>query len=255
MIDSSQIGISGISYSFVSNCYIGNNIIGVDSSGAGNIFDHDTIILNTQYGMKIGPNTNSVIHCLILKNGKGLLTYGNNLIQNNYITNNSIGIEIGAATPNNAVSCNRICGNSQFNMLNGSADDLYFPENWWCETDTSIVAAGIYDRGEDPLSGTIYFLPMDTMCTLITGADADITKEEITVYPNPFHGRVHLSSAETFCNTTFILQSAEGQTVMQSVLNNSSTYDLDLSELPKGVFILSVRTDKGLVAVKKLIAY
>lgn len=67
----------------------------------------------------------------------------------------------------------------------------------------------------------------------------------ITVYPNPSHGIINLKSSSEIEETTVL--SSNGRVLMKT---SSTTFDI--SELPTGIYFLSIKCDSGIVSKKIL---
>jgi hypothetical protein len=92
-----------------------------------------------------------------------------------------------------------------------------------------------YDMG--PLIGS----PCDTLIT--TGISEQSTKPQITLAPNPAQTEATLTWAGVK-EGTFVLRDILGRAVLSEVLNApTGTTRLDLSELPKGIYLWQVQSD------------
>jgi uncharacterized protein (TIGR02145 family) len=72
--------------------------------------------------------------------------------------------------------------------------------------------------------------------------------EKIKLYPNPSNSRITIGSAE-YQNTYLLVYNLFGEMVMHSVLTKS-TNEIDISSLPKGVYILKIAGERGTMQQK-----
>ncbi len=193
----------------------------------------------------------------------------------NYATKNSLGVYFSETAINSTTRVNLpftpyLEVDSTFNIdktnwvkvggsfvANGNEEYLIignFNDN--SNTDTSFVDGG----GNDPMFQAAYYyidnvflghcdsLPVDTSI----GLRENSLKDKLNVYPNPFEGRV-VVNYEGNQSLNFILYNLLGKEVIVSptgTINNR--YALDLGDLPKGIYFLSVSDGVNRVT-KKLI--
>lgn len=77
------------------------------------------------------------------------------------------------------------------------------------------------------------------------GLNELVFSQEVVIYPNPTSSIVHINSnlkIESISSVDFL-----GKT---SLVNFNSNNTIDVSNLPKGVYLLQIETDKGLINKK-----
>lgn len=82
-------------------------------------------------------------------------------------------------------------------------------------------------------------------CSITTSIDNPINERSITVYPNPFGSTLHMEGLKG--EEKIILYNAMGQIVAQW----NSEQNLDLEELPSGLYLLEIKAE-GLRQIEKL---
>lgn len=85
--------------------------------------------------------------------------------------------------------------------------------------------------------------------------DLKLLSNQIKVYPNPNSGRFSLEVPSGFTgNHQLVVQDMVGKTVAEMPLKvqNSNSYQLDLSYIPKGMYLLKL-SNEGSTAVKKIV--
>ena len=159
----------------IDSCHIGNNQYGIYWVGDGleslSLVKNSIIENNIISGVSRITNC-EIRNCQINDNGTGLNVTSQNIIDKNSIYSNGVGI---ACTYNNnifdniiedndsgivitynfnntdVISCNRICNNRSYNLMNMNNVPLNVHGNYWCTTDSALVASHIYD-GYDNLN-------------------------------------------------------------------------------------------------------
>ena len=81
------------------------------------------------------------------------------IIENNTITNNTVGVQINGPNAPDIVN-NNIYGNSYNAKLGGTSSQVNLPNNWWGTTDIQAINQTVYDFKYDFNLGTINFLPI-----------------------------------------------------------------------------------------------
>jgi hypothetical protein len=80
-------------------------------------------------------------------------------LQNNTITNNTSGLQIGSSNVP-AITNNNIYGNSYNAKLVGVSSQISLPNNWWGTNDIQSINQTMYDFKYDFTLSTINFLPI-----------------------------------------------------------------------------------------------
>ncbi len=167
-----QTGLGGISGGLVSNCTFSNNYYGMNSTSGtytGNTF------------------TNNYEGCY-------LHSSNNFVFQNNFISNNTIGMELTGNfnNPISGFSQNTICNNSNYNVKNIGPSDFDLTNNCWCTNDSLQIANSIFDAHDSLPLGLVYFSPYINNCSLRINEAFD--NQEIKTYPNPFRNFFKIES-------------------------------------------------------------
>ncbi len=112
-----------------------------------------------------------------------------------------------------------------------------------------------------PINGTVYYRVKskdksgDSRYTAIVKLNS--SKETmITVYPNPVKDnmKITIANAETFKRATVLIRNTQGKTVLQQNLTSTSGfYNLNVSALPSGIYVITVVNDKGDSLMEKFI--
>ncbi len=97
-----------------------------------------------------------------------------------------------------------------------------------------------------PYDGEVYFYVPDTNNSI---NELRLTNNNLTLYPNPTKDEINIISTNELINS-YTLYNIEGQTIIKSEKLKTSSKKLNLSFLPKGVYILKIRTDKNLYTRK-----
>lgn len=114
-----SMGNSGVQYNHFCNNTINYNMIGlhignggVNDNGFNNI-SGNSIKNNSEIGIKLSQDTDTVFYNLIENNKKGLELYraGNNHIRNNIVTNSEMGIVLSQQSDENIIEYNNIFDN------------------------------------------------------------------------------------------------------------------------------------------------
>jgi hypothetical protein len=94
----------------------------------------------------------------------------------------------------------------------------------------------------------------DGTCNALSNNDFDMhSSNEIKVYPNPANGQVTVSfSKEDMGKASMQLTNSLGQIILQKEIINANTFDLDISFLQTGIYILEV-IQNGTISRKKLL--
>jgi hypothetical protein len=83
-------------------------------------------------------------------------------------------------------------------------------------------------------------------------SEENINKTKINIYPNPSNSYVTFES-DDYTITNITINSTEGFQVFDSRIDNTNSYQLDVSFLRKGIYIVTFKTKEGNTFVDKLI--
>ncbi len=87
-----------------------------------------------------------------------------------------------------------------------------------------------------------------TFSCLILGTSENLLKENITVFPNPTKGQVKITSSDTILSCR--IADISGKNIRQHSKLNTNNYTIDLSGNPKGVYMITIVTDKETITKK-----
>jgi len=93
---------------------------------------------------------------------------------------------------------------------------------------------------------------VDGPCDLYVGQEELAGNDAATVYPNPTRGAVRVESGResiTACRVT----SMNGQVLLQRTGSFSSSFDIDLSHLPQGIYMVEAFSSSDVVVREKVI--
>ena len=144
-------------------CNASFNQDGIMISGKGKIVNCIADSNNISGITKSGIDT--INNCEIKYNRIGILHYtGNNcIITKNIIEENIIGIKLFDV--GNTISCNKICNNTNYDFCDSiiSGSNINITNNYWCTTDSTIIASHIYDGYDNINLSLAHFIPIDTV--------------------------------------------------------------------------------------------
>lgn len=202
-----------VSHNNISGCYFGINVGYANSTIANNI------ISDCQFGLFIraGPSNSIIIKKnFISGNTQGgiRIETGSILIQNNTITDNTVGISFNfyniynilATGSPSTILHNNIYSNTVYNVDLGFSTDINATDNWWGTADASSINQSIRDFKNDFNLGTVSFIPFltesnqEAMPTLIPEFPSWIVlplflaaTSAVIFYRKRMRGRLHIS--------------------------------------------------------------
>ena len=74
-----------------------------------------------------------------------------------------------------------------------------------------------------------------------------------SVYPNPNNGTFNISLANSIDKQTIEIKNIIGQTIHSQIAGNSTNTTIDLSDLNKGIYTVSLINENGISSTKKII--
>ena len=266
LAEHNNIGISNAS--FVKKCTVKYNNYGLQTVGTVD----SSLISNNQYGINgeaYFPSAMGVLDCIvdsnsitgIVNSAGGNITYceiryngiGIDLIDSIYtitknnIENNTIGIVLEAF---NFIYCNKICNNTQYDLKNDLSFHVSVPNNYWCTADSASTEAVIYDGYDNINLGLVSFMPIDTSQCYLSEEIPNFVSQNISfkIYPNPTTENLTI---ETSQSSTIEISNIQGQ-LIKTLKTTGTKTNLNVSSFPSGVYIVEVKTEKG-IAVKKFV--
>ncbi|MEI7802692.1 MAG: T9SS type A sorting domain-containing protein [Bacteroidota bacterium] len=195
-----------------------------------------------------------VSHCNIRHNTIGIGS--SDVIKYNVIEFDSIGIYIESNCQNfpDSIYCNKICSNDAYGFMNECSFSKSVRNNYWCTTDSALVASYIYDGYDNVSSGLVSFMPIDTQqCYLNNiGTFIPVVKNtSITIYPNPATNEIKISNLSQSENQIKIFNLL-GQQVKSIAISNEQNTTINISDLPIGLYELTI-FDGEKISCKKLV--
>ncbi|MFA5781571.1 MAG: T9SS type A sorting domain-containing protein, partial [Bacteroidales bacterium] len=200
----------------------------------------------------------TIINCEIKYNGIGLYdksAFTTNFITRNVIENNNIGIKLEFS---DNIFCNKICNNTTYDLYYNTTGNANISNNYWCTTDSAIIASHIYDGYDNISLGLVNFMPIDTIgCYLATGITEAVssTENNIQIFPNPASNYLTIEipclAGRQAQKSEIKILNIEGQ-VLKSMNTEEVHATLDISGFARGMYFIKVKTEKG-VAVKKFV--
>jgi hypothetical protein len=125
------------------------------------------------------------------------------------------------------------------NLIPGATNQLHTPSQ-----------NGIYVVRVTDSNGCVYAYSAGYNYALITGINGVAVKNDISIYPNPTNGLVSIATnLFTYERYNVSVTDVHGKLLMS--VENTNT--LDLSELPNGVYFVSVLTESGKNENKKIV--
>ncbi len=159
----------------IHNCQILNNHIGIQSRSA--IIEHNDIE-NNDYGISTYSGNSSLDYSTkifgnsITNNDIGILTE-NATIANNVLENDSVGVWL--TTSISVMNCNKICNCYTNGLTYAGTNNVSYPNNYWCTTDSTIIESHIIDGYDNVSYGLVNFIPLDTSQCYLTECNLIIT--------------------------------------------------------------------------------
>ena len=251
-IDSNNVlGISTFNDSVI-NCRVNYNGEGI-RCGSLSVISGNTIEFNTGANISSAAGTTVITGNTISNGAVGIdnTEPGTMVITHNVIENNNLGINLAGA--NTGLTCNRICNNTTYDLKYNAAGNLEAGHNYWCTPDSAATEAVIYDGYDNINDGIVSFMPLDSLCYLLTSIQETELKDPVHVYPNPFSAQAIIHTDKIFRQATLQLFNAFGQEVREVKNISAATFNLDRNDLPAGLYILKVLQDNKVFSTKIVI--
>jgi len=246
-------GILGSSPSIYRHCLFAHNQYGIKDCEQATI-ENSIIDSNSVVGIELDQK-DTIRFCEIKHNAIGLKTPTPalpSIICNNYIENNSLGIEINSQ--NDQIFCNKICNNTSYNVkYTRTPNSNLIENNYWCTTDSGIIAGTIYDGYDDISLGLLEFMPIDTLqCYLSTEIMRDpLQKTSFTIFPNPVSDYLTISLTTNSAKTEIKIFNLLGELEYSSTSTEQNIH-IDLSSLTSSIYIIEISTSNK-ISKQKLI--
>lgn len=119
---------------------------------------------------------------------------------------------------------------------------------------TTLEASNYNFIDESPNEGTSYYrlkqFDFDGQFeySKVVEVELGINNEELQVYPNPVQDKLMMTNTENV--ESIVIHNLLGQPIRQFAFDNE-LFSIDVSELPKGQYILSVQKTNGIIVTKR----
>lgn len=248
----------------IDNCEIIDNTYGIVSMGGEMPLGR---IINSQIDSNIVAGIvvyaylkgDTVFNCQISNNGIGILDTtclgcngGTDVIMNNFIENNNIGIK--HSTAYDTIFCNKICNNNIYNFWNNSILNVNISNNYWCTSDSSAVASKMYDGYDNINLGLVSFMPIDTLqCYLTVGIKEDNNLRNVSavIFPNPGSEEINILLSTFVSHGKIEIINLIGEIKYSSTFTGREVL-INISDLPIGLYIVEINTANS-ISKQKLI--
>jgi parallel beta-helix repeat protein len=250
--DHNNGGISAEEYSNINNCTFAYNYWGIGYMYS-NYLTNCMFYGNTGWGIQ-DAFYNHIDGNTFTLNGVGIYIklFNTTVVQNNYIYNNWIGMEIrGDPQSPASVHNNTICNNAGFNVQNDGVENFDFTNNCWCLTDSIAIAGKIADAYDNPSFGIVYFSPW---LTCPEGINDPAPIQTISVFPNPFISSTTFVLDEPIKHLQLLLFDEAGNLIRQQDASNEKTIEIERGDLSCGTYFYEFINESGIVGRGKLIA-
>lgn len=112
------------------------------------------------------------------------------------------------------------------------------------------LAVGVYQNVTIDSAGCIFGVTKEMKIELVMGTELISEEFEFTIFPNPFHESVQINTS--FSNYNLEVYSCSGELLLEKNVIYSGKNTIDLSSLPTGSYLITIRTDE-LVRTNKLV--
>ncbi|MBA3649332.1 MAG: T9SS type A sorting domain-containing protein [Chitinophagales bacterium] len=159
--------------------------------------------------------------------------------------------------------------NNTWSWLDGSYDFYHYhygkqgissPENYphtrfgctiWYDSSSNNVwmfgGTGNYHLLDDQTLNDLWKYVPDTACDVATGNMGPIEFVQVSIYPNPATDQLHIEALNIH-NATVTILNLFGQVVLKQQFSDNGS--IDISFLPKGMYLINIRDERGNVLQK-----
>jgi thiol-disulfide isomerase/thioredoxin len=88
------------------------------------------------------------------------------------------------------------------------------------------------------------------VCPAATGVEESISENNVTIYPSPAVSSITVDLDGAADITSLKVFNILGKNVIDQAVNKSSKYELNISKLESGIYLMEISTGKGLVVKK-----
>jgi hypothetical protein len=130
--------------------------------------------------------------------------------------------------------------------------------NFWCTTDSLIIASSVYDGYDNIAQGLVSFMPIDTQQCYLNNIGTFIPPVKnypLTIYPNPVTDELRIEIIGTNKSkniTQFAITDIFGREIYSAQTNIKSVI-INLQSFPSGIYFIKAQLQDGSVTVRKFI--
>ena len=199
-----SISVSGLFEEIkVTNNIISDGDIGIEIRDSSIDLNHNSILKNSSYGIKIGARF-----------GTDILSFDDNVVSLNGIGIQTTDNEITSLTDNN------IADNYEYALENTCSGDIDASNNWWGTTDTSLIDNMIYDINDDFSLGEVDYLPILNSSNPDAGSSLPIPTTSTT------SSTIETTTTTTIETTTSSTSTIESTTTSTTTLQPCPTEEI-----------------------------
>ena len=120
--------------------------------------------------------------------------------------------------------------------------------------DTAFISISYYDA-IDSAGQQVPFIVTDTSCIIIPLSISvnELSHQDFSISPNPAHDKLIITASAVQKQTLVNIFNLQGQEMMQAQYHNTNTMELDVSALAKGVYLVKIQSENGVVNKKLVI--
>lgn len=231
----------------------------------GSVFENNTIA--------IYAGACNIDYCVVTNNSIGIINplLMENVITNNIISSNSVGIQYSNSRPETGITAmnNHVLSSPKYNMISNNADynvenltdatkDL--TDNYWDTSDSTTIENKLKDGYDDIKLGLINYDIFDNnkakiksviKAELITSDPFAFNRNDIIkIYPNPFLSELNIDFKQSdLDNVNVSIYNTSGQNIY-SVKSNGDNLRLNLDNINSGVYILVIQSNSNVIKKK-----
>jgi hypothetical protein len=155
------IGCPGL----IDSCQFFNNTYAFAQCGGLNITN--SLFVGNGTGVE-GESSCTIANSVFETNAVAIRIGDNGVVTNNQISNNDVGVQVTAYTPNSTIIENNIiCSNTIHNLENLTDKNYQVNLNCFCSQDSTVIENGIYDGYDDITRGLVNYAIYDDSCQTI----------------------------------------------------------------------------------------
>jgi hypothetical protein len=233
---------------YVTNSWFVNNSEGMRG---GNV-DRCVFVGNTKYGAFMYQ---SITNSYFYNNKIGISAdhHHDTKIQFNEIYDNEIGIEILRMWQDGNIKLrdNKICNNSDWNILYRYNNSVDISGNCFCTMDSSAIRTKIRDGYVDNAFGLLNFNKWNN-CTLTTPAPLEVKKiakaNTLKVYPNPASDQLNLESSDG--SDGHVMVTDFSGKLIHRAATMGGKLSMDIHHWTAGIYMVMYQNDNNMELIK-----